>query len=123
MSDYAIPSDVIQQLEEVATDEHRNVAELLGDIVRAYIARRHDEKISAETARFRAAHAEIRAAYADRYIAMRDGKVLDHDSDVSLLRQRVRGQYGNAAILIAFVASEPVQEFRIRRPRVERIGS
>ena len=121
MKDYALSPDVLLQLETVASNDKRNVAELLDDIVKEYIARRHEAQISSEAARFRSQHSELCAKYSGQYIAMRDGKVIDHDGDLSSLHQRVRARFGNAPVLITPVTAEPVQEFRIRRPRLERI--
>ena len=120
MTDYPLAPEVLSQLEEVAKAEKRNVADLLNDLAKDYIARRHDEKIMAEAARFREQHSQLWAQYPGEYVAMRDGKVLDHDADLSALRQRVRAHFGGAPILIAPVTAEPAREFRVRRPRLER---
>ena len=119
MSNYTLSADVLEQLEEVAEDDQRSVMDVLNEIVKEYIARRHDEKISQESARFRAMHGKLYAKYAGQFIAIRDGKVLDHDADVAALHQRIYKRFGHAPILIAPVTAESMPEFRIRRPRLE----
>jgi len=39
--------------------------------------------------------------YAGEYVAMHQGQVVDHDSDVVRLERRVAEQYGETAVLIA----------------------
>jgi hypothetical protein len=119
MSDYTLSADVLGQLEEVAGDDQRSVTDVLNEIVKEYLARRHDEKISQESERFRTMHSQLYAKYTGQYVAMRDGKVLDHDADVAILHQRIYKRFGHAPILIAPVTAEPLPEFRIRRPRLE----
>ncbi len=120
MTEYTLSPNLAHQLEEVAQGEERSVSDLLNEIIRDYVARRREARISEESARFRAMHGELWANYANQYIAMRDGKVIDHDVDLPTLHQRIQDTYGNAPILIAPVTPEPTQEFRIRRPRLER---
>ena len=123
MTDLVLSPEILSQLEELAQADRRPVSDVLADLVKEYLARRHDEKISAEAARFREQHAALWAQYPGQYIAMRDGQVLDHDVDLSALRQRIRAQYGNAPILLAPVTAEPETEFRVRRPRLEQVTS
>ena len=119
MNTSTLSTDVLEQLEKIAQDDQRSITEMLDEIVREYIARRHDEKISQESERFRAIHSKLYAQYARQYIAMRDGRVLDHDDELSALHERIHKRFGHAPILIAPVTDEPLPEFRVRRPRLE----
>src|SRR5688500_11704728 len=103
MSNDLLPPEVLQELEAVAHAENRSVADVVNEMIREYVARRHDEKISEESVRFREQHARLFAEYAGQYIAMRAGEVLDHDADLGALHGRVRGQLGNAPILFTLV--------------------
>jgi hypothetical protein len=80
---------------------------------------RHKE-IYDEAKRFKARHAELLARYAGRYVAMRDGVVIDDDADLSALHGRVRAQYGDEAVLIAPVTPEPIQTIRMLGSRRKR---
>lgn len=113
-----ISPDLLEQLEATALEEGRGLQELLNDLVADYVNRRHDDIISAESERFREMHATLWAQYPHEYVAMRHGEVLDHDSDLASLHDRIREQFGRAPILIAPVLAQPDHEYRIRRPRL-----
>jgi len=55
-------------------------------------------------------------------VALRNGVVVDHDSDVSWLERRVRDRYGMAPVLIAPVTSVGRRGFRWRGGRIDRTG-
>ena len=95
-----LDAELVESLKQITAEgDKRSMTDLLNDIVKEYIARRHDEQISAEAARFRERHSQIWAQYPGQYIAMRDGKVLDHDVDLTALHQienRVTPSYSRA---------------------------
>lgn len=91
---------------------------MLGQVLREYVARRHNRQIAIEAAHYRQQHAELLATYRGQCIAMREGQVIDHDADLATLHQRIRAQFGGAPILITPVTDESVLEFRVRGPRL-----
>ena len=68
-----------------------------------------------------AQHETLREHYAGHYVAMRDGKVLDHDPDIATLYHRIHQQYGDAPILIAPVTEHPMPIYEMRSPRLVRV--
>lgn len=66
-------------------------------------------KISEESQVYQQRHAELRAQYLGRYIAMHDGQVVDHDNDFVALRQRVHQQFGHSPVMITLVAEAVVR--------------
>ena len=60
-------------------------------------------KISEESQTYQQRHAELKAQYLGQYIAMHNGEVVDHDMDVTVLRQRVHQRLGRKPVMITMV--------------------
>lgn len=114
----AIQEELLEPIRRVAEQEKTSVESLVNDWLRRQLALVREQKIHEETARFRAKHAELRVKYLGQHIAMRNGEVVDHDSDARKLYLRVRKQYGDSPILIAPVGEQPIQTYQMRSPRL-----
>lgn len=79
---------------------------------------RQVQQVDQEQSAYERQHNELLAQYRGRYVAMRHGKVIDHDIDRLALRRRVRKQYGNVPVLFTLVEDEPVQTFWMRSPQL-----
>jgi len=77
------------------------------------------EQLRPEAERYYAQHTQLRAQYADKVIAMRDGEVVDSGDELLEVFQRVRERFGDEPILITRVGVEPVETYTIRSPRLE----
>ncbi len=75
------------------------------------------QQISLEQSAYERQHPEILERYRGRYIAMRQGRVVDADTDRVALSRRVRKQYGNESVLIKLVQSDPMETYHIRSPK------
>jgi len=53
-------------------------------------------------------HHELKIHYLGQYVAMQNGKVIDHDPNFVLLRQRIRKQYANSPVMITLVEEAPI---------------
>ena len=74
-------------------------------------------QIDREQQAYEAQHSQLLKKYAGQYIAMRHGKVVDHDADSVELWHRVRKNYGKEPVLITPVLDEPRQVITVRSPR------
>ena len=89
---------------EQAADEHKiGVDRILTDALRRYLWELDRRKISEESQAYQQRHAELKAQYLGQYIAMHNGEVVDHDMDVTVLRQRVHQQLGRRPVMITLV--------------------
>jgi hypothetical protein len=70
-----------------------------------YLDELEKEAIHVETEAFWAMHDDLLEMYPEQYVALHQGKVVDHDSVVSRLEERVRKKFGLLPVLIAPVAS------------------
>jgi Arc/MetJ family transcription regulator len=87
-----------------AADEHKiDIDRLLTEAIRRYLWELDRRKISEESLTYQQRHAELEAQYRGQYIAMCDGQVVDHDTDVIVLRQRVRLRFGRKPVMITLV--------------------
>lgn len=82
------------------------------------LAEKRLDQIDREQRTYEAQHARLLALYAGQYIAMRQGQVVDHDTDRVALGQRVRARYGFEPILITPVRQEVRQTMVVRSPRL-----
>lgn len=74
--------------------------------------------ISQEMAAYRAMHVELVEDYLGQYVAIHDGKSVDHDPDFSTLHERIRKRFGRQVVLIQRVETEPERELVFRSPRL-----
>ena len=118
MTPIAIRDELVPALEKAAQEQGTDVASLVNDWVERQLALAREQKIRDESARFRAQHSQLRAAYLGEYVAMRNGEVLDHGSDVQQLYQRIKDRFGDDAILIAPVTDAPAPIYQMRSPRL-----
>jgi len=89
---------------EQAADEHKiDIDQILTQAIRRYLWELDRRKISEESQAYRQRHAELKAEYLGQYIAMHNGQVMDHDTDITALRQRVRQRFGQKPMMITLV--------------------
>lgn len=76
------------------------------------------QQISVEQRAYERQHHEIVERYLGRYIAMRQGMIVDSDTDKTALTRRIRKQFGNESVLIKLVQSSPMETYHIRSPKL-----
>lgn len=131
MTEIALPDQVVERLQQVASQKQINIAELLVRAVEFYLANdvamEEDEDawefeqklvIDREMQAYLQQHEQLLATYRGQSIAMHNGEVIDHDPDEVALSQRVRAQYGKEPVLITPVLPEPIQTIFVRSPRL-----
>lgn len=65
-------------------------------------------------------HAELAEKYLGQYVAIHNGKVVDHDKDFHSLHSRIRQRFGRQPVLLRRVEAEPERVLAFRSPRLER---
>jgi hypothetical protein len=114
-----LPPQLLNPLQQIASEKGRSVETLVEELVSGYLREQRHTQLLAEMERFRAQHVELLTKYRDEFIAMREGRVLDHDADGGALYARLRRQHGDLPILIVQVTETPEQEFTVRNPKLE----
>lgn len=79
-------------------------------------------KIHTEALAWRAMPEETRRAYGSSFVAVHDGKVIDHDLDRLTLYRRVRQKMGDVPVLITPANANHPREIRLLTPRFERLS-
>jgi hypothetical protein len=89
MTTIQLVPDLAEQIESLVGPDPAKTQAFIENAVRTHIARLHQSKIRRETEAFTAQHQELLAAYSEQYIAMHEGNVIDHDTDLRTLHLRV----------------------------------
>ncbi len=112
--------ETLTQLRKVA-DERGNTVEVLAEqVIRQFLRQQAQQKMQREVDAFRTKHADLLASYANQYVAIYQGQVIDHDSDQLALFLRIDEQYPDDPVLICQVRPEVETVYTIRSPRFVR---
>ena len=113
-----VDAKLAESLQQVAAQRGVSVEEVMNDLARKYVREARREIIRAEFESYQVMHAELKAKYLGQHVAVHQGRLIDHDADVSALVRRVRREHGSIPILFVQVEDEPVKEYVIRSPRL-----
>ena len=120
MSTITLQPRLVEQLEQVAAQRSVEAEELIEAAVRIYLRQMERETIKAEAKAFRSMHTELAENYLDQYVAVHDGKVVDHGEDFQALHSRIRQRFGRQPVLLRRVEAGPERVLTFRSPRLER---
>lgn len=134
MVQIALPEQTVEKLNRSAVKRGLDPNQLLIQLVEEFLANEpafvedvpagraaEYEKIAQEQRHYEAQHAAILSQYRGHYIAMHEGKLVDHDLDRVAVSRRIRQKYGHTAILITQVREEPKLTITVRSPRLVRL--
>lgn len=79
------------------------------------------KKIQSETEAFVTQYEILLAKYLGQYVAMHEGKVIDHDVDLRTLHLRVYERVGYTPVLLKQVTAELERALVLRSPRLDRV--
>jgi hypothetical protein len=106
---FPVPDRIYQKAERMAQIEERPVTDVLCEHIEWVFSPFHINKdrpiMQREVAAYEAMHAKLWKQYPNKYIAMLQGQVVDHDDDVVALLERRRKKYPNDVVLIRQVLS------------------
>ena len=111
MSGIDVSSELIKPLAQLAAERGESVNDIVEKLIADYLGDQRHRYLMEEMERFRTLHPELRQRFEGSYVAMRDGRVLDHDSNGNRLYTRVREQFGDIPVLIVEVTDQPEQLF------------
>lgn len=103
MPTVVIEPELYKRVEQAAREHNTSTNEILSQATRQYLWELNRRKISEESKIYRQQYPQLKAKYLGQYIAMHDGQVVEHDTDFSSLRQRVRQRFGKTPVMITMV--------------------
>jgi hypothetical protein len=115
----AIAERTMNSLWQVAMSQGTTAEALADKAIRAYLLQEAEQKIEREERYYRAQHAELLRRYANQFIAMHDGQVVDADTDELSLLLRVRRRFPMIGVLIKQVTERAEEVWMVRSPRIE----
>jgi len=121
MATITVSPDLLAEADQVARQEGISVDDLIADALRQRLRQRRREQIEAEARAFEAMHVQLLSEYRDQFVAIHDGKVVDHDTDKAALYKRVRARYGRTPVYFQQVTAQVLPTFQIRSPRKPRL--
>lgn len=121
-----IPDEIYQQAKQLAQATDRKVADVLVDSI--VLDKHLDEEsadetekaINAEIASYREMHSTLWQTYPGKYVAIHQGKLIDHDTEFAGLYERIHKQFPDVFVLIRQVEAEPEKTYYFRSPRFAR---
>ncbi len=119
MVELAVSAETIAQLERVADTKGTSTEKLAERAIRQFLRDETRRMIQRESQAFRTMHAELLTRYPGQYVAVYQGRVVDHDTDQLALFLRVDEGYPQAPLLIKQVLPEPEEIYTFRSPRFE----
>jgi len=119
MTELAVSAETMARLRQMADQKGTTTATLAEQAIRLYLRDETRRAIQHEADAFRAMHADLLARYADEYVAIYQGTLVDHDADQLALFTRIEKQYPDAPVLITQVLPEPEEVYTFRSPRFE----
>ena len=121
MSTIALSPRLMEELQQVATEQAAKPEDLVEIAVQTYLRQLERDKIKREAEAFRAMHPELTKQYIGHRVATHHGQVIDHNQDFQALHDRIRQRFGHQAVLLRRVTSDPERVLMMRSPRLEKV--
>lgn len=119
MSTVTISDSTARQLTQIAASQEIPSDTLAEKAIRHYLRAESERILEREQEAFRSMHSTLLQQFANEYVAIRKGKLIDHDADQLQLYLRIDEQYPDEIILITRVQAEAEESYHIHSPRVK----
>lgn len=119
-----LPPSIYQQATHIANKTQRNVADVLTDVLAhsfsPFYEDKHQAHMLAEVVAFEEQHQQLVKRYLGEYVALHQGRIVDHDKSQRALLTRIEAQFPDEIVLIRQVQAQLPPPLRIRSPRFVR---
>ena len=114
-----LDKDLVERLRYAAEWKGVPFQEAAEQALTQYLGRFGREKIEVEQKAFEAMRAKLLLKYRGKYVAVHNGEVVAHASDLNALHKKVFARFGFTPVLHKRVTDEPERDIVIRSPRLE----
>lgn len=108
-----------QDLEQIARMRAIEPETLAREAIRSFLRTEAQQVLEREARAFREMHPELLKTMPGEFVAVHQGRVIDHDEDQLALYGRIEDAYPGQPILLRQVRAEPEQTIEVRSPRIE----
>jgi hypothetical protein len=119
-----IPEDIYRQVENVAATTNRDVVEVLLETISRtfgpFPVNPNRAAMKKEIEAYKAMHPELVKKYLGQYVAIYQGRLVDHDADPIALHRRITAEFPNKTVLSRLVREEAEPVLYMRSPHLER---
>lgn len=110
-----------QRIENFAEWKNQQAAEFAEDALLDYLDKLESDILQREETAFQSMFSQLLLKYEGQYVAIHQGEVIDSDTELMKLHNRVYLKIPELPVLFKKVTTQPEREIVIRSPRVERI--
>lgn len=118
MSAIELQPNLVKRLEGEAVRRHVTLQSLVNEWLEDQWWLAQHEKIRRETELYQVQHAQLRALYLGRVIALHEGQVIEVGDDMGQVYLRAQERVGEQAVLVLQVQDEPIESYTIRTPHL-----
>ena len=118
MSSVLIKPELYQRVENFAGWKNQQTADFTEDALLDYLDKLEQEILDREETAFIRMFYQLLFEYEGKYVAIHLGKVIDSDTELMRLHNRVYLTIPDLPVLFKKVTTEPEREIVIRSPRV-----
>lgn len=123
-----LPGYILQRLQKQAHIMQHSIDDEIAEALLEYWsddsallknANEENDLFVVEEATFRTNHTIWLEQYANQYVAIMGSELVDHDSELASLTQRLYNRFGDQPIWIAPMKENPMEEWVMRSPRFQ----
>lgn len=118
MFSLSIHDQTALRLRQLASNYSTTVEDLAERAVDEFLHNEERRAMRRELDAYIEMHSYLRAKYQGKFVAIYQGKLIDSDSDIVALTERVTQNYPAATPLITPVKDEPIETFTFYSPRL-----
>lgn len=115
-----LAAPLIAQLQQAADWKGISLEEATQEAIRDFFYQYSFEKVAKEQAAFEQIRVGLLKKYRGQYVAIHNGKVVEHAPDLSSLTKKVFARYGHTPMLRIQVTAEPLPDIKTHGLRLVR---
>ncbi len=115
----AVNEATVAQLEQIAREKETTPDRLAEQAIREYLRNEARQRMKREMQAYALMHADLLRKYPREYVAIQQGKLIDHDQDQLALYQRVEKRHPDKPILIKQVLVDVEEVYHFRSPKLD----